>query len=91
MPNIYYCQSAKGGILRAVLSWEQGRSLLKQHPFRYAGQQFPTKAQDRAADFAVLRVFDEELDMKWRAGFYRCDCDSNRADSLLLQLVLEHV
>jgi hypothetical protein len=67
-------------MLRAVLSWEQCRSLLKQHPFRYAGQQFPTKAQDQAADFAVLRVFNEELDKKWCAGFYRCDADIIRIE-----------
>ncbi len=77
MPNLYYCQSTNRslGILRAVLTWDQGRSLLSQHAVHYAGQQFPTTARDRAADFAVLRIFDEELDEEWRAGFYRFDAD----------------
>jgi hypothetical protein len=82
MPNIYYCQpSNRGcGILRAVLSREAGRSLLKQHSFHYAGPQFPTTAQDRATDFAVLRIFDEELGGEWRAGFYRLDADIMRIE-----------
>jgi hypothetical protein len=82
MPNLYYCQSTNHslGILRAVLTWDQGRSLLNQHAVHYAGQQFPTTAQDRAADFAVLRIFDEELDEEWRAGFYRFDADNMRIE-----------
>ena len=49
-------------MLRAVLSGEEAGSLLKQHTSHYAGQQFPAAAQGRAADFAVLRIFEKELD-----------------------------
>jgi hypothetical protein len=82
MPNIYYCQSTNRGlgILRAVLTWDQGRSLLSQHAIHYTGQQFPTTAQDRATDFAVLRIFDEEPDKELRAGFYRFDADIMRIE-----------
>jgi hypothetical protein len=85
MPNIYYCQPINrgSGILRAVLSSEEGRSLLKQHSFHYAGPQFPTTAQDRAADFAVLRILDEERDEEWRAGFYRLDADIMRIEEAI--------
>ena len=64
MPNIYYCQPINrgSGMLRAVLSGEEAGSLLKQHTSHYAGQQFPAAAQGRAADFAVLRIFEKELD-----------------------------
>jgi hypothetical protein len=82
MPNIYYCHSSNpgSGILRAVLSGEAGRSLLKQQSFHYAGEQFPTTAQDRATDFAVLRIFDNDLDEKWRAGFYLFEADIMRIE-----------
>jgi hypothetical protein len=85
MPNIYYSQSIKRGscILRAVLSWEEGRSLLKLHSVHYAGQQFPTTDQGRAADFAILRIFEEELDEDWRAGFYHFDADIMRIEEAL--------
>jgi hypothetical protein len=82
MANIYYCQPINRGcgILRAVLSSEEGKSLLKRHSFHYTGKQFPTKAQDRVADFAILRIFDEELDEEWRAGFYCLDADIMRIE-----------
>ena len=82
MPNIYYCQPINrgSGILRAVLSCEEGRRLLKQNSVHYAGQEFPMTALERAADFAVLRIFEEELDEKWRAGFYRFEGDIMRIE-----------
>jgi hypothetical protein len=82
MPNIYYCQAINRGcgILRAVLSWEQGRSLLQQRSFQYTGQQFPAAGQDWAGDYAVLRIFDEEPDEEWQAGFYRFDGDLMRIE-----------
>jgi hypothetical protein len=85
MPNIYYCQSLNRGcgILRAVLSWEEGINLLEQLSFCHTGQQFPTTAQDPAADFAVLRILDEELDEEWRPGFYRFDADIMRIEEVL--------
>jgi len=63
MPNIYYCNGLANsdlGRLRAVLSWEECRNLLKLCSVQYAGLQFPTMAQGRASDFAVLRILDEE-------------------------------
>jgi len=82
MPNLYFCQSVNRslGILRAVLSWEEGRSLLNHHSVHYVGEQFPTASQERPADFAVLRIFDEEPDEEWRAGFCRFDADLMRID-----------
>lgn|SRR5579864_2112516 len=75
MPNIYYCSLAHHGILRAVLSWEESKNLLKLCSVQYAGVQFPTMAHGRASDFAALRILDEERDDKWRIGFYRFDDD----------------
>jgi len=85
MPNIYYCQSGKRGwgMLRAVLSLEEGKSLLKLHAPQYVGQEFPTSAPDPAADFAILRIFDEEPNQEWRAGFYRFDADLTRFEASL--------
>jgi hypothetical protein len=39
---------------------EEGKRLLELHASRYVGQGFPTSTLDSAADFAVLRIFDEE-------------------------------
>jgi hypothetical protein len=78
MPNIYYCNGLANnglGMLRAVLSWEESRNLLKLCSVQYAGLQFPTMAQGRASGFAVLRILDEERSDKWQVGFYSFDCD----------------
>jgi hypothetical protein len=82
MPNIYYCNSISrsAGMLRAVLSWEDGRSLLKLYSFRYTGLEFPTMAKERTADFAVLRIFEGEPDDHWEAGFYSFDGDIMRIE-----------
>jgi hypothetical protein len=78
MPNVYYCNGLANnglGILRAVLTREETRNLLKLRSVQYAGVQFPTMAQGRTSDFAVLRILDEERDDKWQVGFYSFDGD----------------
>jgi hypothetical protein len=77
MANLYFCQSINRslGILRAVMSWEESQKLLGQHFAEYVGPQFPTSNPDSASDFAVLRIFDEESNEKWRSGFYSFDAD----------------
>jgi hypothetical protein len=77
MPSIYYSSLANNGldILRAVLSWEESRNLLKLGSVRYAGLQFPTIAKGRTPDFAVIRIFEEEREDKWQVGFYSFDGD----------------
>src|SRR5260370_27122351 len=77
MPNIYYSSLANNGlgVLREVLSCEESRNLLKLCSAQYAGLQFPTMAKGSTPDFAVIRIFDEELDAKWQGGFYSFDGD----------------
>ena len=78
MPNIYYCNGLADndlGTLRVVLSWEECRKLLRLYSVQYTGLQFPTIAEGRASDSAVLRILDEERDDKWQAGFYSFDGD----------------
>jgi len=75
MPNIYYCNGLANndlGILRAVLSWEECKSLLNLFSVQYAGFQFPAMTQ-RDQGFAVLNLLKGELDDKWRVGFYSFD------------------
>ena len=62
-------------MLRAVLSWEQAKDLLRLHPANYVGLQFPATIRDRKTDFAALRVFKAESDKEWRGGFYCFDAD----------------
>jgi hypothetical protein len=70
MANLYYSHSYnRRGVLRAVLSSDEGGSLLRGHSARYARLQFPT-GQDTELDFAVLRIFEGEMSEEWQAGFY---------------------
>jgi hypothetical protein len=70
MANIYYSNSLnRHGSLRAVLSSDEGSRLLKEHSAHYVGQQFPGSPSP-GVDFAVLRVFEGEMNAEWRAGFY---------------------
>jgi hypothetical protein len=83
MANLYFCQSGRClGILRAVLSSEECTALLSHDSAHYIGQQFPLTNQD-PADFALLRIFDEEADDDWRAGFYLLDADIMRVEEAL--------
>jgi hypothetical protein len=77
MPNLYYCQAINrgSGVLRAVLSVEESKNLLKLHPAQCTGQQFPKAAPNQAIDFAVLRIFESEPSAESRPGFYRFDAD----------------
>jgi len=76
MANIYYSYSSnRRGILRAVLSPEQVRIMLKEHSVRSAGHQFPTAALTSKDDFAVLQVFELEASEELAAGFYLFDED----------------
>jgi len=86
MANIYYCYSENGssGVLRAVLSTEEGRTLLKVYSTQFAGQQFPIMGQDPGTDFAILRLFEGERSEEWRAGFYRFDDGIMRIEEAVL-------
>src|SRR5215469_13380468 len=81
MPNLYFIQSgSNSGILRAVLSREEGRALLRMHAADYAGRKFPEAAENNCA---LLRIFDEEADKAWRAGFYRFAADVMQIEQAL--------
>jgi hypothetical protein len=69
--NIYYSSAGNHlGVLRAVLSSEEGRCLLGEHAARYVGQQFPAAGHDSEVDFAVLRIFEGEQNKEYCPGFY---------------------
>jgi hypothetical protein len=79
MANIYYSYTNnRRGVLRAVLSSEEGRCLLSELPARYAGHQFPT-GHDSKVDFATLRIFDGE-DKEHCPGFYLFDANLMRIE-----------
>jgi hypothetical protein len=72
--NIYYSHpSNRRGFLRAVLSTDEGKSILKEHSARYAGEKFPTTGHDAGDEFVVLRLFDGEISDRWQVGFYIFD------------------
>jgi hypothetical protein len=83
-PNVYYCHSINRGpgILRAVLSRKEARSLLKHV---YVGQQFPTAVQGQTdGDVAIIRILDEEgLGEEWQDGFYSFDANIMRVEEAI--------
>ena len=82
MANIYYSYTNnRRGVLRAVLSSEEGICLLSEVPARYAGQQFPT-GHDSNVDFATLRLFDGE-DKEHSPGFYLFDANLMRIEEVM--------
>jgi hypothetical protein len=84
MANLYYSQSVnRQGTLRAVLSSHEARCLLSGHPAQYVGLQFPATNQEPGVDFALLRIFEEEANEEWRAGFYRFDDDLTRMEEAI--------
>ncbi len=69
--NIYYSYSDNRlGVLRAILSSEEGRRLLKAHSAKYAGHQFPSTDHNSKRSFAVVRMLEGEGSKEWRVGFY---------------------
>jgi hypothetical protein len=81
MANIYYSYSDnRAGVLRAVVSSEDGRWLLKAHSAKYAGPQFPT-SDNSEANFAVLRIFPGEESEEMHVGFYLLYDDIGKIDA----------
>jgi hypothetical protein len=73
MANVYFSNSSnRQGALRAVLSSEEGVSLLEKFSNSYAGHNFPTESNDRP-EFGILRLFDGEANKEWRSGYYLLD------------------
>ena len=71
LANVYYSYpSNRRGILRAVLSSEEAKCLLKEHSAHYTGQQFPTMSLDPRVEVAILLIFEEEANEECRAGLY---------------------
>ena len=70
-------------MLRAVLSGDEAKNLLNLQSVQYVGLQFPTLAQNRNADFVVLRIFEGELCAEWQAGFYCFDADITRIEEAI--------
>ena len=63
-------------MLRAVLSGEEARSLLKLQSAHYVGLQFPTTTQDQKVDFVIMRILGAELGEEFQAGFYCFDAST---------------
>lgn len=93
MPYLYFCKSRiQGpGMLHAVLSWEESQCLLGLYSARFIGDQFSNASADLAGDidFAVLRIFDEEVDEERRAGFYHIGADIMQIDEALKGMAKE--
>jgi hypothetical protein len=80
MPNLYFIQSGNNsGMLRAVLSQDEGRDLLTRHAADYVGKTFPKSTAE--AHCALLRIFETEGDKSCRAGFYRFAADIMEIES----------
>lgn len=90
MANLYYSQSVNcQGTPRAVLSSNEARCLLNGLPAQYVGQQFPATSQEPGPDFALLRIFEEEMNEEWRAGFYRFEDDLTQMEEAVQACIAE--
>jgi hypothetical protein len=67
-------------MLRAVLSWEEAKTLMNLQAARYIGPQFP---KDHKADFAVLWIVEDEGREGRQAGFYRFDADVEQIEAAI--------
>src|SRR5215475_14376350 len=60
MPSLYFCQphAQNQGMLRAIVSFEDCKYLVRPEKMTYVGEQFPRvcDGSTRSADFAVLGV-----------------------------------
>ncbi len=84
MAHLYYSHSVnRRGILRAVLSAEEARCLLKGHAVKYVGAQFPAGEPEAKSDFAVLCISETESAGGWQAGFYLFDENLTQVDEAL--------
>lgn len=88
MANIYYYYSTNrgSGILRAVLTSEEGKSLLNAISAQYLGNAFPVGCQEPGPDFAILRIFEDEKNQNWQTGFYRFDVNIMRIEEAVVCL-----
>jgi hypothetical protein len=90
MPSLYFCQphARNQGMLRAILSVDECRHLVSEHPATYVGEEFPKVCDGSgdSADFAVIGVRPDEADKEWRAGYYRFEADLMALNAQLLTL-----
>ena len=90
MVKVYYShRTNRLGMLRAVLSWEDGRDLLKEHLAHYAGKEFPTHGHGARADFAVLQVLETKMSDEWKPGFYRLDAEITKIEEAVCRCSAE--
>jgi hypothetical protein len=89
MANLYFCQphARNQGMLRAVLSREDCETLVGSGSAVFLGDKFPSLADSQGiADFAVLKIADDEANAEWRSGFYRLEADLVELNTTLMNL-----
>jgi hypothetical protein len=85
MANIYYSYpDNRRGVLRAVLSSEKSRHLLREHSARYVGLQFPRTFHNTASSVAILCIFEGEQSAESPIGFYSFDEDIMRIEQTVM-------
>jgi hypothetical protein len=76
MPTLYFCQprATSQGVLHAVLTWEECKTVLTPDLAHYVGKQFPD-VSIQVLDFALFHVAPAEAEGQWLAGYYRAETD----------------
>jgi hypothetical protein len=90
MPSLYFTDAGNhcGGMLRAVLSWEDCECVLADQPAIRIGSEFPQGSTEDKGLTAVpiLCVLPNEATERWRAGFYRVHADFAEIDDRVRKL-----
>jgi hypothetical protein len=90
MPNLYFCQphAQNQGMLRAVISLADCRTLVRPDSATYVGDDFPKVVDQNGhkGDFAVLGFSADEANAEWRRGYYRIEGDLTDLNAQLLKL-----
>ena len=89
MPNLYFSDAGNhcGGMLRAVLSWEDCECVLRDQSAICIGNDFPNgSTEDKGLTVPILRVLPNEATERWRAGFYRVHADFAEIDDRVRRL-----
>ena len=90
MPSLYFSDAGNhcGGMLRAVLSWEDCECVLANQLAICIGNEFPKgSTEDKGlAAVPILCVLPSEATEGWRAGFYQVHADFAEIDDRVRRL-----
>jgi hypothetical protein len=85
--KVFYCGGSAGslGVLRAVTPLAALCELLSKETVKYVGDCFP-ESQGETSPCTVIEITPEEVQTRWRSGFYRVEKGPLEFEELLRSL-----